>query len=149
MKLLLSFLFLIFTSSSLFSSQETSLPITWNDLGDVRFIRKTNKNDGLEYLFPVFGSKVKQLEGKKIRIRGYVIPVDPQGRLLVLSAHPMASCFFCGGAGPASILQLKMSPSRRFRVDEIRTMTGTLRLNPDNVDELNYIMENASIAGSL
>lgn len=137
-------LVLVFTCGFMTFPAE-SLKITWKDLQDVRFRKKINKDDGMIYLYPEFGPKVKGLEGKEIEIRGFMIPIDPTGQLIVLSANPMASCFFCGAAGPASIIQLKLIKPRRFRMDETLTIKGTLKLNPDNVEELNYIMENAEV----
>lgn len=117
-----------------------ALPITWQDLRDVRFTRKLNDNIGMHILYPEFGAKVKALEGKEIQIRGFMIPVDPTEKIFVLSAKPMASCFFCGGSGPESIIQLKMKEAKRFVTDDIWVVKGILKLNADNIDELNYIL---------
>lgn len=92
-------------------------------------------------LYPEFGDKVKALESKEVEIRGYMIPVDPAENVFVLSAYPMAACFFCGGSGPESIIQLKMKKPRRFSTDEVWTVKGTLKLNADNIEELNYILQ--------
>lgn len=94
------------------------------------------------FLYPEFGSKIKALEGKEIQIRGYMIPVDPSANIFVLSANPMAACFFCGGSGPESIIQLKLKNPRKFITDEVWTVKGTLKLNADNIEELNYILQN-------
>ena len=34
---------------------------------------------------------------------------------------------------------------RRFKTDEYHTFSGILRLNSDNIYELNYILENAEL----
>jgi hypothetical protein len=40
------------------------------------------------------------------------------------------------------MIQLKFtSKHQRYKVDEIRTFKGILRLNANNVQELNYILE--------
>lgn len=93
------------------------------------------------FLYPEFGSKVKVLEGKEVEIKGYMISVNPAENVFVLSAYPMASCFFCGSSGPESIIQLKLKRPKRFLTDEIWTVRGVLRLNADNLEELNYILE--------
>ncbi len=116
--------------------------ITWKDLQDVRFKKKFNKQENMFFLYPEFGERVKALEGKVIQIRGYMIPVDPAENVFVLSANPMAACFFCGGSGPESIIQLKLKQPRRFATDEIWTVKGILKLNIDNVEELNYVLQN-------
>lgn len=99
--------------------------------------------------FPRFGPTVKALNGKAISITGYVIPVDLESGTYVISEFPMAACFFCGGAGAESIMQLKFKRApRRLKTDERRTFSGTLRLNADNVYELNYILDGAELLAS-
>ncbi len=41
-------------------------------------------------------------------------------------------------------LKFKKLP-RWFRTDERRTLSGTLRLNDDNIYELNYILDGAEL----
>lgn len=78
-----------------------------------------------------------------MEIKGYVIPVSQN--LYVLSVKPMAACFFCGGSGPESILQLNFATKNRFKTDQIITVKGKFKLNPDNVDDLSYILDDASL----
>jgi len=125
-----------------FSVQGIPQTIGWKDLHDVKFKKKFNKRENLLFLYPEFGERVKALEGKEIQIRGYMIPVNPAENVFVLSANPMAACFFCGGSGPESIIQLKLKQPRRFATDEIWTVKGTLKLNADNLEELNYVLLN-------
>ena len=112
-------------------------------LRDVKFTKKFNKEYELDFLYPTFGSNLLKLQGKIVEIKGYVIPVNQN--VFVLSAKPMASCFFCGGSGPESILQLNFATKNRFKTDQIITVKGKFRLNPDNVDDLNYILDDASL----
>ncbi|MCD8541033.1 MAG: DUF3299 domain-containing protein [Leadbetterella sp.] len=115
--------------------------ITWDDLKDVKFTRKFVKEEDMHFLFPTFGEKVKKLNGKELQIRGYMIPVDPEDKIYVLSARPMASCFFCGGAGPETIIQLNLKNKKKFGTDEIWTVRGKFRLNTDDINECNYLLD--------
>ena len=124
-----------------FSWQISTQKITWKDLKDVRFKKRYSKQDNMFFLYAEFGEQVKALEGKEVEIRGYMIPVDPAGNIFVLSAYPMAACFFCGASGPESIIQLKLKQPRRFTTDDVWTVKGNLKLNADNLEELNYILE--------
>lgn len=147
MKFLIHFYFsqiniLLICSSLLFGWQISPQKITWKDLKDVQFRKKFNKQENMFFLYPHFGEKVKALEGKELEIRGYMIPVNPAENIYVLSAYPMAACFFCGGSGPESIIQLKLKKPKRFVTDEIWLVRGTLQLNTDNIEELNYIFQN-------
>jgi len=78
-------------------------------------------------------------------IRGYMLPLDPLGTQYVLSKHPMANCFFCGKAGPETVLELRLHPKsiRRYTMDEVHTFKGILRLNEKNPATLHYIIESA------
>ncbi len=81
--------------------------ITWIDLKDVRFKKKLNIEVGMMFLYPTFGAKVKVLSGKELIIKGYTIPINTEGTY-VISQFPMAQCFFCGGAGPESMIELRL-----------------------------------------
>jgi len=140
---------LILWSALALSSFTTADPIliTWKDLTDVRFKKKWNDDIGMYFLYPTFGPRVKTLEGKIVQIRGYMIPISIEENMLVISQQPMAACFFCGGAGPESIAQVKLKKPLSFKTDQIAIIRGKLRLNPDNIDELNYILTDAEVVG--
>ncbi|KPM49747.1 DUF3299 domain-containing protein [Jiulongibacter sediminis] len=122
------------------------LTISWKTLGDVNFNKKWNPSEGMFILEPEFGNSVKQLNGKMVKITGYMIPIDIETNYYVLSANPYAACFFCGGAGPESVLSIKFKKvTRRFDTDERLTISGKLVLNKDNLDELNYILTEAEV----
>lgn len=128
------------------SAQQAGAPLktSWKTLEDVVFDKKWNADEGMYVLYPKFGESVRAIEGKTITITGYVIPIDYSGNIYVLSANPYSSCFFCGGAGPESVMSLKFSKKgKRFRTDERVTFTGVLRLNAHDVYELNYILLDA------
>jgi len=60
----------------------------------------------------------------------------------VLSKNNNANCFFCGGAGPETVLELEMLPgtARRYKMDEIKTFKGILQLNVSNENQLTYVL---------
>lgn len=129
-----------------FALAEEPIHINWKRLTDVRFIRKLNKELSLYFLYPTFGPSVNALQGKEISIRGYMIPVDENDNIYVISAKPMAACFFCGGAGPESIIELQFRKKKqRFRTDEVLTVRGKMALNANDVDHLNYILKDAEV----
>ncbi|GAA4431464.1 hypothetical protein GCM10023091_02220 [Ravibacter arvi] len=137
------FFFLVlngFTVSS-FPVEKGETAITWETLTDVSYNRKFNQKEEMYFMYPTFGGKVRQLEGKVVTIRGYMIPVDETGEFYVISEKPMAQCFFCGGSGPESLIELDFrKKGRRFKTDEIRTLRGVLKLNAEDVEHLNYIL---------
>lgn len=123
------------------------IQITWKTLADVTYKKRFNKEFDLYFMYPSFGPKVQQLEGKRVSIRGYMIPIDEYGRRYVISGRPMAQCFFCGGAGPESLIELQFKKkSQRFKTDEIRTLSGILSLNKSDVDHLSYILSEVEVS---
>ena len=123
---------------------EEPVSLTWKILGDVDFNKKWNKAEGMFILEPVFGTSVAPLKDKLVKITGYMIPIDISSDYYVLSSNPYASCFFCGGAGPESVMSIKFKGKpKRFDTDDRVTLVGRLDLNKDNLDELNYILQEA------
>ena len=118
--------------------------LTWEDLTDVDFKDVYVEELDAYYWKPIFGPSVKDLEGKKFYITGYVIPVDIDEDFYVLSRYPFANCFFCGGAGPETVVDLQFSNDpREYATDERLTFAGELKLNADDVYQMNYIIVGA------
>ncbi len=120
--------------------------ISWETLADVEYDFQYIDHLNTWYGKPSFGEKVKNLDGKEVSITGYVIPVDLTGGLYMLSAYPYQACFFCGGAGQESIIELRFKHrKRKFEIDELQTFKGILELN-DKELEMSYILEEAELS---
>ncbi len=120
--------------------------LSWETLRDVTFKKKWYAEESVYMLYPTFGPGIQKLSGKTVELTGYVLPVDLESNLYVLSAFPFSACFFCGGAGPESVVSLKFKKSdKKFKTDERRTFRGTLKLNADNIYEMNYILADAEM----
>jgi len=134
-----SFLFLHFQSAT---AQEY---IDWSYLADVEFKIEFNEELGYDLYYANFGKMVSPYEGKEVIIQGYMIPLDPMGVSYVLSKNPNSSCFFCGGAGPETVLELQLKPSAmaRYEVDAVKSMKGILKLNKVNKTELTFVLTDA------
>ncbi|MFN3379079.1 hypothetical protein [Runella zeae] len=128
-------------------SSNNPVKISWETLRDVTFKKKWYPEESVYMLYPTFGPNVNKLNGKEVLLTGYVLPIDAEANLYALSAFPFSACFFCGGAGPESVVGLKFKKTgRKFKTDERHTLRGTLKLNADNIYELNYNIEGAEIA---
>ena len=120
--------------------------LSWEVLRDVTFKKKWYAEESVYMLYPTFGQSIQKMNGKAVELTGYVLPVDLESNVYVLSAFPYSACFFCGGAGPESVVSLKFKkPGRKFKTDERRTFRGTLKLNADNIYELNYVIADAEM----
>lgn len=120
--------------------------ITWDDLSDVEFEEVYSEElDGL-VLYPHFGLSVRELSGKEVLLRGHLLAVDPIEGYFFLSKGPIWSCFFCGAGGPETVVELNLtSDNNNFVMDELVTMKGILRLNSDDIDHCNYILDYAKV----
>lgn len=118
--------------------------LTWKQLTDVEFKDVYVEELDAYYWKPTFGENVKALAGREVYITGYIIPVDYDENFYVLSRYPFANCFFCGGAGPESVVDLRFkNENRMYETDERLTFRGKLALNADDVYQMNYILEGA------
>jgi hypothetical protein len=136
-------IFSVLVLSSFVGANEPA-KISWDNLKDVTFKKKWYAEESIYMLYPTFGPNLAKLDGKDVTIKGYVIPVDLESGLYVLSAFPYSMCFFCGGAGPESVMSLKFKKNgKRYKTDEVQTFKGKLKLNANDIYELNYILQDA------
>ena len=142
MKNIFIILSLFFLSAS-FSPQKE---ITWKDLAKVTFEDKYYEEVDAYYWYPTFSESVLALDGQDVAITGYVIPVDYESNYYILSANPYASCFFCGNAGPETVVELELkSDDHYFTTDQRLGFKGRLKLNKDDLYKMNYILEDAEL----
>jgi hypothetical protein len=141
-KIILATTFFIFLIGNIFSQNI----ITWELLKNVEFDEIWSEEFQAYYMVPKFSESVKEMDGKEVQIRGFIIPVDIVQDYYVLSANPYSSCFFCGQAGPESVMEIQMIKKYEgLRMDQVITYKGTLKLNVDDIYQLNYILEDAEI----
>jgi hypothetical protein len=141
-KIILATTFFLFFIGNIFSQNI----ITWELLKNVEFDEIWSEEFQAYYMVPKFSESVKEMDGKEVQIRGFIIPVDIVQDYYVLSANPYSSCFFCGQAGPESVMEIQMIKKYEgLRMDQVITYKGTLKLNMDDIYQLNYILEDAEI----
>jgi hypothetical protein len=125
---------------------QNSIPLTWDQLGDIRFEEAYDEETEMAYDKPIFGPSVQMLEGSDVKLTGYVIPMDITSNLYAVSRFPFSSCFFCGNAGPETVIVLEMNDdSQTFKNDDRRTFCGRLKLNTGNFGELPYTLESVEL----
>ncbi len=133
--------FFIFTLLSICAVAQEKL--NWVDFADVTFKSEYNELYKANYLVPTFGKTITSYQGKKIKIKGYFLDIAGDGSMLLLSQNPMAACYFCGGSGPESIIEIIFKEKPNFKTDEVIEVVGTLKLNNEDVEHCNYILEDA------
>lgn len=125
-------------------SQESKSAQNWKILSELEYEKSTDEYG--EIYIPKFGPSIQALEGKTIELAGYIIPFEGmfEPSKLIISSQPVASCFFCGGAGPESVAEVFLDELVRYTAKKV-TVTGTLLLNDKNADQLMYILKNAKM----
>lgn len=99
---------------------------------------------------PTFGKKILKMDGKKIFLKGFIIPADLTKGRMTLSKFSYSSCYFCGAAGPESVIEIVAQNPIIYRMDKPITIEGTLRINRKTDDQeydpfrLLYILEDAT-----
>ena len=142
----LLFFTLFFAVCSKASAQDQPIKAHWFTLSSIPLDGNWKPNQ--EPPFPLFTDNVKQLDGKMVSVEGYAIPLDPSGNQITLSANPYSACFFCGKAGPASIMTvLFSSPEKSLRTDDYIYLTGRMRLNYYDPSTPYYTLEHAKLTG--
>lgn len=142
----ISFFVLAFLAWEVIAELKNIMPAdnVWKTLLDIKWRKAYSQELKMQVDYPVFTPAVKALEGKTIIISGYVLPTDLyEGNFTMLSAYPMAQCFFCGGAGPESVMEVYVKNGRRSFATERVTFKGTLELNETDTSHLIYKLKDA------
>lgn len=118
----------------------------WPTMARVTFVKEYDELLGLKVDKPVFSEAVRALDGETVTLRGYVIPTEgyKSHEEFVFSAYPYASCFFCGGAGPETVVEVLAKAPIAYSADAV-TLSGKLVLNADDPNALMYRLEEAEL----
>jgi len=117
--------------------------ITWLILNELEYKEAPHEVYGTVYL-PTFSKAIKKLANKQVIIRGYLVPVDKT--TWALSKNTYAACFFCGKAGPETVIGLtfKGDPGK-LKMDANALVTGKFILNGTDVDDWMYSLVDVEI----
>ena len=131
-------------SGALTAQKGSPIVLEWSTLIDIEYRSEYFAEMDMEMYSPIFGEKLKAVDGQLVEVTGYVIPIVQDGREIALSANPYAACFFCGKASPASVISVILAkPNKRLRTDDFRTIRGRLKLNYDDPNQFYYILKDA------
>jgi len=116
----------------------------WKTLARITFKKEYNEMMGFKVDVPVFSEKVQELEGEEITVRGYIIPKEgyKSHEEFIFSAYPYNMCFFCGGAGPETVMEVYASEPIEYTPEPV-SLKGKLELNDDDINRLIYAIREA------
>lgn len=137
---------LVLISFFVVSFQARGQENTWKTLAKISIEKRFDELLNYDIEYPIFSEAVKKLNGTKISVEGWMIPLDElRGEnYFVLSSLPFANCFFCGGAGPETVMEV-FSKDKIDYTEKRIIVTGTLTINADDPLRLMYILNDAQI----
>lgn len=110
---------------------------SWRTLGQVELVKQSSK------MVPSFAPSVVNLDGKTIRVQGFMMPLDigdKQRRFLLVAAPP--HCSFCLPAGPDAMIEVRAKSDVRYGFDAI-ALSGKLQVLKDDPAGLYYRLVDA------
>ena len=118
----------------------------WKTLSRITYTKEYDEIMGFKVDKPVFSDEIKALDGKTVEVHGFIIPTEgyKSHTEFILSAYPYTMCFFCGGAGPETVMEVTAKTPVKFSNDAI-DLRGTLRLNGTDINRLMYFLEDAEL----
>ena len=141
MKLISNFLLLFMLSTPADNNLEG-----WELLSDVEVVRVYDDFLEQEVEKPEFSEVLKGRNKSEIELQGFVIPLNEVGTsdYFVLSRFPYQSCFFCGNAGPETVVEVYTNEPLSLKDQRVK-VKGTLYLNASDPLHLYYIMKDCSV----
>jgi hypothetical protein len=139
-RIALTGLFVFALSAASMSAQDG----IWKTLAKITYKKEYSEIMGFKVDVPVFSEDVKRLEGKEVTVKGYIIPVEgyKSHTEFVFSAFPYNMCFFCGGAGPETVMEIYAKKPVEYTSQAV-TLKGKLMLNDNDINRLMFAMTDA------
>lgn len=116
----------------------------WKTLTKITYVKEYDEFLGFKIDKPVFSEEIKALNGKEVTVKGFIIPVEGyKGHTeFIFSAYPYSMCFFCGGAGPESVMEVQAIEAINYTAESI-VLKGKLHLNSEDVNKLMFSLSDA------
>jgi len=142
----LLFLFSLSVSHDALHAQSTGTDNLWKTLAKITYRKEYDEFLGFKIDRPVFSEEIKALDGKEVTVKGFIIPVEGYKghKEFILSAYPYSMCFFCGGAGPESVMEVQAIEAINYSAESI-VLKGKLHLNAEDVNKLMFSLSEAKL----
>lgn len=112
--------------------------VSWETLGQVKLVRADAR------FVPEFEDAVRALDGQRVQVEGFMLPLQQaaEQQHFILSAFPVADCFYCMPGGPEAMIEVRLSSPVAFSYDPT-TVSGTLELLDDDPMGMYYRLVDA------
>ena len=137
-------LILFLATTSLLDQNKDNI---WSTLALLEFEQKDDLGyfDSEGNILPL----IEAFESKEVVVTGYVIPLSGKTaqKHFMFSVYPYASCFFCGKAGPETIMEVFVKDDNEINFSEKKmSIKGTFHFTSRNSNEVMFTLKNAEIA---
>lgn len=124
--------------------QSSTTDNLWKTLTKITYRKEYDEFLGFKIDRPVFSEEIKALDGKEVTVKGFIIPVEGYKghKEFIFSAFPYSMCFFCGGAGPESVMEVQAVEAINYVAESI-VLKGKLHLNSEDVNKLMFSLSEA------
>jgi len=118
----------------------------WKTLSKITYKKEYDEFLGFKIDVPVFADAVKELQDQEVTVKGYIIPVEgyQSHTEFIFSAFPYNMCFFCGGAGPETVMEVEASEPVEYSSEQV-VLKGKLQLNDADINRLMYLLIDATL----
>lgn len=117
---------------------ETKGVTSWKILAQVKQVRVKDR------ILPEFSQEVAALHEKKIKVRGFMTPLEPgeKQKHFLISVAPQ-SCSFCLPAGPEGVIEVKTTTPVDYTIEPV-VVSGKLNLLKDDPMGMYYRLTDAT-----
>ena len=111
--------------------------VPWDILSKVDLVFDDND------LVPDYADAIRELDGKRIKMVGFVLPLDSNGRRQLLSVNS-PHCPFCLPAGPEGFVELNCEEPLDFTTEPV-VVTGVFKIRVQDWNGYYYRMEEVRV----
>jgi len=118
----------------------------WKTLSKITYKQEYNELFGFKVDIPIFSEQIKSLENSEVKVKGYIIPIEgyKSHKEFMFSAFPYNMCFFCGGAGPETVMEVEAIEPIEYSAEQV-VIKGKLILNADDINRMMYILKDVEL----
>ena len=133
-------------TSQLYAQRKENI---WRTLALMKYEREDSQSSGGLKAKGHFISMIEALEGKEITLKGYIVPLSGKKAQshFMFSAYPYENCFFCGKAGPESVVEVFTAERQKIPYsDKAVFIKGIFKFTSRNPEGVMFTLENATLA---
>lgn len=144
----LQFIIMLFFLAFAIQYVEAQEENIWRKLSIVKFDKRIADADHHVAREPRYMPLMRSLDGTEIIVKGYIIPLT--GKVaqteFMFSAYPYDMCFFCGKAGPETVMEVFAKDDQPVDYsDKSMTLKGIFRFRSSDVNDIMFKLEDAEL----